>query len=87
MLVTAIRGASSTAYHTLSWPGSSAVRTPLAAPASHTEYKEGNSLADRIREDLVAERIAVATYHESVTDLDQDDPPSRTRMEAILRSR
>jgi bacterioferritin len=56
----------------------------VVAQASHTEYKEGTSLADMIREDLVAERIAVATYREIVTYFGQDDPTSRTMMEAIL---
>jgi bacterioferritin len=40
-----------------------------------------------IREDLVAERIAVATYHEIGTYFGQDDPTSRTMMEVILRTR
>ena len=88
MLVTAIRGASRTAYQP---PCLARIqcrrRVPLAAPASHTEYKEGTSLADMIRENLVAERIAVATYHEIVTDFGQDDPTSRTMMEAIFRTR
>jgi bacterioferritin len=56
----------------------------VVARTSHTEYKEGTSLADMIREDLVAERIAVATYREIVTYFGQDDPTSRTMMEAIL---
>ena len=37
-----------------------------------------------IREDLVAERIAVTTYREIITYFGQDDPTSRTMMEAIL---
>jgi bacterioferritin len=56
----------------------------VVAQASHTEYKEGTSLADMIREDLVAERIAVTTYREIITYFGQDDPTSRTMMEAIL---
>ena len=56
----------------------------VVARNSHTEYKEGTSLADMIREDLVAERIAVATYREIVTFFGQDDPTSRTMIEAIL---
>jgi bacterioferritin len=56
----------------------------VVARTSHTEYKEGTSLADMIREDLVAERIAVATYREIVTFFGQDDPTSRTMIEAIL---
>lgn len=56
----------------------------VIAQASHTEYKEGTSLADMIRENLVAERIAVATYREIATYFGEDDPTSRTMIEAIL---
>jgi bacterioferritin len=56
----------------------------VVAQASHTEYKEGTSLVDMLREDLVAERIAVATYREIVKYFGQDDPTSRTMLEAIL---
>jgi bacterioferritin len=56
----------------------------VVAKASHSEYKEGTSLADMIRENLVAERIAVATYREIITYFGQDDPTSRTMIEAIL---
>ena len=56
----------------------------VVAQASHTEYQEGTSLADMIRENLIAERIAVATYREIVTYFGQDDPTSRTLIEAIL---
>ena len=56
----------------------------VVAQSSHTEYKEGTSLVDMLREDLVAERIAVATYREIVKYFGQDDPTSRTMIEAIL---
>jgi bacterioferritin len=56
----------------------------VVAQSSHTEYKEGTSLVDMLREDLVAERIAVATYREIITYFGQDDPTSRTMIEAIL---
>ena len=42
-------------------------RSPLAAPTSRTGDKEGTSLANMIREDLVAEHIVIATYREIVT--------------------
>jgi bacterioferritin len=51
---------------------------------SHAEYKEGGSLEDMIREDLVAERIAVATYSEIVRWLANDDPTTRRMMEDLL---
>ena len=51
---------------------------------SHTEYNEGVSLADMIREDLIAERIAIETYHEIIKYFGEKDPTSRTMMEEIL---
>jgi bacterioferritin len=56
----------------------------LLAQTSHTQYIEGTSLADMIREDLVAERIAIDTYREIVTYFGDKDPTSRTMMEEIL---
>jgi bacterioferritin len=51
---------------------------------SHSEYVEGESLVDMIREDLVAERIAVESYSEIIRYLADDDPTSRRMMESIL---
>ena len=51
---------------------------------SHSEYKECESLEDMIREDLVAERIAIATYSEIVRWLGNDDPTTRRTIESIL---
>ena len=54
------------------------------ATRSHSEYREGASLVDMIREDLVAERIAIESYGEMVRFLGNDDPTSRRLMEEIL---
>jgi bacterioferritin len=51
---------------------------------SHSEYREGTSLADMIREDLIAERIAIETYREIVRYFGDRDPTSRIMMEEIL---
>src|SRR5262245_2961773 len=51
---------------------------------SHAEYKEGDSLEDMIREDLVAERIAISTYSEIVRWLGTDDTTTRRMIESIL---
>ena len=51
---------------------------------AHSEYKEGSSLADMIREDLVAERIAIETYREIIQFFGDKDPTSRTLLERIL---
>ena len=54
------------------------------AARSHSEYKEGRSLVDMIREDLVAERVAIESYSEIIRFLGNDDPTSRRLMEGIL---
>lgn len=54
------------------------------ATRSHSEYKEGVSLVDMIREDLVAERIAIESYGDMIRFLGNDDPTSRRLMETIL---
>ena len=51
---------------------------------SHAEYVEGDSLTEMIKEDLVAERIAIDSYREMITYLGNDDPTSRRLMESIL---
>jgi bacterioferritin len=51
---------------------------------SHSEYIEGETLADMIREDLVAERIAIESYSEIIRYLGDKDPTSRRLMEDIL---
>lgn len=54
------------------------------ASRSHSEYVEGTSLADMIREDLVAERIAIESYNEIVRYLGDNDSTSRRVMEEVL---
>ena len=54
------------------------------ATRSHAQYIEGTSLLDMIREDLVAERIAVESYNEIIRYLGDDDPTTRTMMERIM---
>lgn len=51
---------------------------------SHAEYKEGDDLVDMIKEDLVAERIAIDSYREIITFLGTDDPVTRRMLEEIL---
>src|SRR5690242_11872329 len=51
---------------------------------SHSEYKEGTSLADMIREDLIAERIAIDSYRGIIQFLGDRDPTSKRIMERIL---
>jgi bacterioferritin len=51
---------------------------------SHSEYVEGGSLIDMIKENLVAERIAIDSYREIIGYLGNDDPTTRRMMEGIL---
>ncbi|HYV84094.1 MAG TPA: ferritin-like domain-containing protein [Pyrinomonadaceae bacterium] len=51
---------------------------------SHAEYVEGTTLIDMIKEDLVAERIAIDSYREMITYFGNQDPTSRRLMEEIL---
>jgi bacterioferritin len=51
---------------------------------SHSEYVAGTSLIDMIKEDLVAERIAIDSYREMIAYLGNDDPTTRRMLEGIL---
>ncbi|HJZ13367.1 MAG TPA: ferritin-like domain-containing protein [Acidobacteriota bacterium] len=51
---------------------------------SHSEYVEGDTLIDMIKEDLVAERIAIDSYREFIGYLGNNDPTTRRMMENIL---
>lgn len=51
---------------------------------SHAEYVEGDTLQDMIKEDLVAERIAIDSYRDLINYFGNDDPTSRRLMESIL---
>src|SRR3954471_13998973 len=54
------------------------------ATRSHAEYIEGNTLEEMIKEDLVAERIAIDSYREMISYLGEEDPTSRRMLEEIL---
>ncbi|HEY9133785.1 MAG TPA: DUF892 family protein [Dyella sp.] len=51
---------------------------------SHSDYAEGDDLVDMLKEDLVAERIAIDSYREIIQYLGHDDPTTRRMMEDIL---
>jgi bacterioferritin len=51
---------------------------------SHSEYKEGTSLTDMIKEDLIAERIAIESYRDIIQFLGDKDTTSKRLMEEIL---
>ena len=51
---------------------------------AHAEYHVGTDLREMIREDLIAERVAIETYSEIVRWLSDDDPTTRRLMEDLL---
>ncbi len=54
------------------------------AERSHAEYVAGDSLDDMIREDLVAERVAIDSYKEMITYIGPRDPTTKRMLEEIL---
>jgi len=55
------------------------------ADRAHSQYDESASLTDMIKEDLVAERIAIESYSEIVRWLGSKDPTTRILIEQILK--
>ncbi len=51
---------------------------------SHSEYKEGTSVSDMLKEDLIAERIAIESYRDMVRFFGDKDPTTRRMLESIL---
>jgi hypothetical protein len=52
---------------------------------SASQYREGESLADMIREDLIAERIVIEVYNEMVRHFGNNDTTTRVMIEGILK--
>lgn len=51
---------------------------------SHSEYIEGETLEEMIKEDLIAERIAIDSYRDMIEYLKDFDPTTRRLLEEIL---
>ncbi len=51
---------------------------------SHAEYRLGKTLQEMIRENLVAERIAIESYREMAAFVGEDDSTTRRLLESIL---
>jgi bacterioferritin len=51
---------------------------------SHAEYRIGKTLQEAIKENLVAERIAIDSYREMVQFVGETDPTTRRMLEEIL---
>jgi bacterioferritin len=54
------------------------------ATRSHAEYVEAGSLAEMIKENLVAERVAIESYGEMIRYIGDNDPTTRRLLEGIL---
>jgi bacterioferritin len=52
---------------------------------SHSEYVEGENLAEMVDEDLVAERIAIESYGEMIRYIGANDSTTRRMLETILQ--
>ncbi len=52
---------------------------------SASQYAEGKSLADMIKEDLIAERIVIEVYQKMIRHFADHDPTTRVMIEGILR--
>lgn len=51
---------------------------------SHTDYVAATTLTEMIEEDLVAERIAISSYRDTIQYLGHDDPTSSDILKSIL---
>jgi len=51
---------------------------------SHAEYKVGKNLKDMVKENLVAERVAIESYREVITWIGDRDTTTKRMLEAIL---
>jgi bacterioferritin len=51
---------------------------------SHAEYIPGDSLVSMIKEDLIAERIAIESYREIISYLANNDPTTQRMIKEIL---
>ncbi len=53
---------------------------------SHAEYVEGATLKEMIKEDLIAERIAIESYREMIGYIGEQDPTTSRLLKEILAS-
>ena len=54
------------------------------AARSHSEYRIGKTLQEAIKENLVAERIAIDSYRQMIQYIGDSDPTTRRMLEEIL---
>jgi bacterioferritin len=51
---------------------------------SHAAYDEATGLADMLRADLLAERVAIESYREMITYIGERDPTTKRILEKVL---
>jgi bacterioferritin len=51
---------------------------------SHAEYDQSHDLIEMIKEDLIAERVAIASYLEAIQWIGNGDPTTRRLLEDVL---
>jgi len=56
----------------------------LLTGASHSEYKEGDTISDMLKEDLIAERIAIESYRDMIRFFGDKDTTTKRMLEEIL---
>ena len=64
--------------------GAPELNPDLLSARSHAEYVEGHDLRDMVREDLVAERIAIDSYREMINFVGDRDTTTKRILEDIL---
>ena len=73
-----------------SWSIPKVVTTPDFSPRnllerSVTQYVEGETLGDMIREDLIAERVVIEVYTKMIRFFADKDPTTRVMVEGIIK--
>lgn len=64
--------------------GESNLNPDTLAARSHAEYKEGTNLRDMVKENLIAERIAIDSYREMINYIGDRDITTKHMLEYIL---
>ena len=60
------------------------LRTDGLASRSHSEYDASTNLLEMVKEDLIAERVAIESYSEIIRWLGDKDSTTRRMLEDIL---
>lgn len=58
----------------------------LLSEYAHSRYDQEDKLENMIKEDLIAERIAIESYREMIQFIGNDDPVTRRMLEGILET-